>query len=280
MSESTEYRESGKSLEAVEHALETASKIPYNNAEHAYTAAGVINPDLKFGGSCLHKLMSLKASLPTEIDESQIKVITSVVGNTTHYAMVINYGEHDIYLDPFLWQANPMNADKESAESETLMSIWRIKRQPDQDGQFTVSFVENTDGKPENRLITHKFTGELDQLPSPAALPLKPDLPSFMMQIPDQDNQKLYKVWYSKEAKHILDISVTNGKTGEKKRVTRDPSQRKLRAEVVNEVERLTRSTEKEIVEYFAEAHEKEVWLKEHMSDTVSDVPLGHNDNI
>ncbi len=271
-----------KALGELENALKGASALPYNNASHVLNAAGE-KPDLRFGGSCLDKLACLRDLMPENL-KSGMRVVTSGVrGSITHYAIVVDVEERTFYLDPFLWQEELMEIGENArieGHAKTLEDIWTLQREPDEPGAiFVVSFCEGV-GAESKILVTHKFVSKLDNLPSSSALPLKPDLPSFMMQIPDSENQKFYKLWYIKSNEHLSDIWIADGKTGARRKVTNKVSDEDLRRATVSEIEALLGCSESELCNFFARAAHLEKEIKPLIDDSTNDVPGGQHENI
>lgn len=235
--------------------LQRVSRIPYNNAAAAYHAAG-ISPDLRFGGSCLDKLGEMTANLPSEVEKMDI--ISSVVGKTTHYAMLVEIDGSEYYVDPFLWQSEPLELGGEIGEVKTLSDNWIIRKEkPEIDELLRIALVDRSklsNGEGERVLITHKFDNKLDELPKPDTLGVKPELPSFYLQVPGLDGSKFYKVWFSKKAKQVADILVSDSTDGSRMKVTTDEQDSELRRKVEKEIEFVMGVSMAELVTYFSRA--------------------------
>jgi hypothetical protein len=252
----------------VEKTLFAVSSIPYNNATSVYETAG-LRPDPRMGGSCLFKLTKMQEYLPTG---TSIQVITSQVERTTHFAMLIKLNGNDCYVDPFLWQRQVMfiNGPHTTNTADTLENMWTLNREPDEAGsKFVVSFREKD--KP---LVVHKFNDVLENIPSSSAIPLRPDLPSYMMQIADPENQLFYRIWYGKNEKNLNDIWVQNGVSGEKTRHRRNGQQEPQRKKAINNIENILHTSEDELVTYFTKAHELEVKLSQSLSQAGIETPI------
>ncbi len=257
-------------LKNTEQALQRASAMPYNNAAQIYETAGEA-PDARLGGSCLFKLSVLKKSLP--VDAKNVRFITSMIGHTTHYAMLVDIDGITYYLDPFLWQKNLLPLSNGNIrEVKTLEEGWLLQKEKDEKGALLVLSLVDTAQK-RKRLITHRFTRTLDFLPSSSALPLTPNLPSFMIQIPSFDGQHFYKAWYSKDRQQLDDIWVTDTVSGERTKITRDGVNSELRPSVVRQIEKLLGVSEQELCDYFARAHELEIELSHLIPTSGADMP-------
>jgi len=240
-------------------ALQKASATPYNNAAAIYHAAG-IEPDMRLGGSCLDKLVVLQNALPEEVKQ-HIRFITSQVGKTTHFAAIATFGKGEYYLDPFLWQSEPMNlSDNNDIQSPTMSGNWVIRRKHLGISPLTMSFVEVArEGKPEKAVVVHQFLEEIDQLPSMIDLNVRPDLPSYHMQILSLDGRYLYKIWFLKEAGEMGEISVLDGATGVRTRIP--PEDEVLRVVTISDIASSLEVTPQEIKDYFGKAYELEKQL-------------------
>lgn len=259
-------------IENIEHALLRASRLPYNNAAHIFEAAGM-EQDTRMGGSCLMKLRELRKSLPRNASTS---ILTSKVGkgNATHFAMAVDLVDGPYYLDPFLWQSEPMPLNTPGAQAHTLEDIWTLHREPDKDGVLAV--VSLIQSKPAHKtLMTHEFTGQIAYLPNASTLPLSPQTPSFIMQIPDQRNQLLYKLWYSKQSGGLDNMWIVDGRTGDRRKILKDDDKGDLR-QAFNSIEDLLGVAKDEIDNYFVEARKLELSLGKMMQSSSLEEPLNH----
>lgn len=280
MSLGTENKERAL-LDEVQNSLQKASQLSYNSASHIYEIAGLV-PDPRMGGTCLNKLSKLKDSLPDSLKE-KFRIVTSLVGDTTHYAMLVDLNGITFYLDPFLWQNEPMAITGNNPDNTvgTLANVFSLNRERDEEGSiFVITLREANQQQDEQSkvLVTHRFTTELSSLPSSSAIALKPDLATFGMQIPDRDNQKMYKIYYLKQNNHLGDIWVMDGNTGEKTKLPTSKSGKRteLRAQAIKDIERLLGASEQELCQYFAKAHELELQLYELMKNAANDEPTTH----
>lgn len=250
-----------ENIKTVETALRHASSLPYNNASNIYAAAGIETPK-SIGGSCLFKLAELRDSLHGSI--SNVEYITAKDGDIIHYAMLADMGE-TYYFDPFLWQGELMPiSGSTKPQVETLLGGWIIRREPNEEGSFLkISFMDIHDPEKPTVLKTHRFTDQMSFLPNASTLPIKPDLPSFMIQIPSSDGVHFYKVWYSKKGKKLDDIWVTNTLTGERKKVPVTGTNSELRPGVIKDVESLIGMSQADLCRFFAKAHDLEITLSE-----------------
>ncbi len=166
----------------------------------------------------------------------------------------------------------------EDVEVETLQKNWILRRGQTEPGSFlSISFVDRIK---ESEMINHQFTNTLDFLPNPSVLPLRPDLPSFMLQLPDNVGEYFYKVWYSKENKQLLDIWEVQASTGERRKIPREGINSNLRAGILEKIENLIGASEQEICDYFARAHDLEIQLSNLLADEGMDVPNHHSDPV
>lgn len=250
--------------------LREVSIIPYNNAATIFERSG-LEPDPRFGGSCIFKLRHLEDMLPP----NSIHYITSQAkdhGGVTHYASLFQNDKTYYYIDPFLWQKEPLPLDGYNRQAvATFSNDWEIIEEAyEPEKLLSISLrTKRTLNLPEKTMITHVYdlTAKTLSIPTGNNLIIRPDLPSFLLQVPSPDGIFFYKVWYTKgnSATNMLgfinDIWIHNSETGENLKVAKNSSDINLRKKTISDVEGLLCTTESELCNYFDTAHRLELEL-------------------
>lgn len=253
----------------ITEALQNASKLPYTNAAIVYHAAGEV-PDPRMGGSCLDKLHHLGRELST-CGIHALFVNTNINPTLRHYAARVASERGDLYLDPLLFQAEPLNLIfPPGSRASTLVLSGQVELDESiHTDCFGVSFIRTLNQCEKTRVMSYQFdeTGITDQLPHPSSIKVRPGLPAFQLQIPDPDDGILFKAMFLKANNTFGDIWKQQP-DGSRVRIKDSQAQNNERRTALGRIADLVGMKSREIVDYLITAGKLEKEMPGYFRDS------------
>lgn len=252
----------------ITEALQNASKLPYTNAAIVYHAAGEV-PDPRMGGSCLDKLHHLGRELSFSGIQTQF-INTDVSPTLRHYAARVESERGDLYLDPLIFQAEPLNLNlPPGSRASTLVLSGQVELDESIHADcFGVSFIRTRNQGENTRVISYQFesSGKNEQLPHPSLIEVRHGLPAFQLQIPDPEDGILFKAMFLKATNTFGDIWKQQP-DGSRVRIKDSQAQNNERRSALGRIADLVGMKSREIVDYFIVAAEIERKLPTSIRD-------------